>query len=268
MVAEEGESASNFNGRIFSVVFPGTEIWTMATATVKRSAKKLIVRKPIRTKAGEKRAAKKDLAASYNEYKEFEGHQYTGMQVGRSHTWHYDKGEWKETKITPDLWELSYAVTKRRKGRAPEGSGVPVGTGYHWYIMAHQNVTKLNANDYTTSMTGLKYKLAHKRASKDTWSTTTKTQRKHLVEFLKQMITELEQEPIQLQFDHKGQKMKGEALPLTSSCDEGVCNEYDVHLNDDYLGVIHNSKGGWKMKYVKDQKLVDAIGQEIQAHSK
>jgi hypothetical protein len=98
----------------------------------------------------------------------FDGKQYTGMQVGRGHYWNYDKGQWKETKITPDLWEISYAVTKRRKGKAPKGSGVPVGTGYHWYILAHQNVFKLNANDYTTAMTGLKYKLAHKRAAKKT----------------------------------------------------------------------------------------------------
>ena len=29
---------------------------------------------------------------------------------------------------------------------------MPVGTEYHWYILAHQNVEKLNANDYTTSL--------------------------------------------------------------------------------------------------------------------
>jgi hypothetical protein len=45
------------------------------------------------------------------------------MKIGRSHTWRYDRGEWKETKITPDLWQIGYAVTKRRAGRAPEGSG-------------------------------------------------------------------------------------------------------------------------------------------------
>lgn len=44
------------------------------------------------------------------------------------------------SKITPDLWTISYAVTKRRAGRAPKGSGVPVGTEYHWYIVAHQHV--------------------------------------------------------------------------------------------------------------------------------
>jgi hypothetical protein len=28
---------------------------------------------------------KKDISKSYNEYKQFEGKQYTGMKVGRSH---------------------------------------------------------------------------------------------------------------------------------------------------------------------------------------
>src|SRR3954463_3260093 len=67
-----------------------------------------------------KKEAKKDLSKTYNEFKEFEGTQYSGMRVGRSHKWYYDKGEWKETKITPDLWEISYAVTKRRAGKAPD----------------------------------------------------------------------------------------------------------------------------------------------------
>ena len=86
------------------------------------------------------------------------------MKVGRGHTWNYDAGQWKETKVTPDEWTFTYAVTKRRKGRAPEGSGVPVGTEYHWYILAHQVVKKLDANDYSTSLEGTKYKLAHRRA--------------------------------------------------------------------------------------------------------
>src|SRR5919201_5741221 len=99
----------------------------------------------------------KDIAASYNEFKEFEGRRYTGMKIGRSHKWYYDQGEWKEKKVTPDKWQFTYAVTKRRKGKAPEGSGVPVGTEYHWYILAHQFVKKLNANDYSTEMTAMKF---------------------------------------------------------------------------------------------------------------
>src|ERR1043165_8621514 len=98
---------------------------------------------------------KSSLAVSYNDFKEFEGQRYTGMKIGRSHKWYYDQGVWKETKITPDLWQIGYAVTKRRAGRAPEGSGVPVGTAYHWYVVAHQNVCKIDANDYTTSLAAL-----------------------------------------------------------------------------------------------------------------
>jgi hypothetical protein len=143
----------------------------------------------------QQKEADKDLSKTYNQFKEFEGHKYTGMKIGRSHKWYYDKGEWKETKVTPDLWTISYAVTKRRAGHAPEGSGVPVGTEYHWYILAHQHVRKLNANDYTTALTGLKYKLAHKRADKDKWNISEKAQRKHLIKMLKDMIVQLENAP-------------------------------------------------------------------------
>jgi hypothetical protein len=138
---------------------------------------------------------KKDIAATYNEFKEFEGQQYTGMKVGRSHKWYYDKGIWKETKMTPELWQIDYGVVKRRAGKAPEGSGVPVGTEYHWYILAHQNVRKLDANSYTTTLTGLKYKLAHKRADNDKWSVSDKTQRKKLVKILQDLIKQLEKDP-------------------------------------------------------------------------
>jgi hypothetical protein len=142
--------------------------------------------------------ADKDLSKTYNEFKNFEGHVYTGMKIGRSHKWFYDQGEWKETKVTPDLWTISYAVTKRRAGKAPEGSGVPVGTEYHWYILAHQNVRKLDANSYTTTLTGLKYKLAHKRADKDKWNISEKAQRKRLIKILKDLIVQLENAPANL----------------------------------------------------------------------
>jgi hypothetical protein len=142
-----------------------------------------------------KKPGKSGPSVSYDQFKEYEGKKYTGMKIGRSHKWYYDQGEWKEKKVTPDLWQISYAVTKRRAGRAPEGSGVPVGTEYHWYILAHQNVTKLNANDYTTSMTGLKFKIAHKRADSGKWSATEKTQRKRMIRFLQEVIAELEQGP-------------------------------------------------------------------------
>jgi hypothetical protein len=177
----------------------------MATTKTKTAAKKKAAKKespavkrtrPTLTKkeAAKKKAPGKDIAATYNRFKEFEGKQYTGMKIGRSHKWYYDKGEWKEKKLTPDEWQIEYAVTKRRAGRAPEGSGVPVGTEYNWYILAHQNVRKLNANDYSTSMTGIKYKLAHKRADKTTWSASDKAQRKRLIKIFQKMINQLEEE--------------------------------------------------------------------------
>ena len=149
------------------------------------------------TRSSTKRSAKEaksDPAVSYNEFKEYEGQRYTGMKIGRSHKWYYDPGEWKETKITPDLWQVKYAVTKRRAGRAPEGSGVPVGTEYHWYVLAHQNVAKQTANDYTTSLTGLKFKIAHKRADSGKWSATPRTQRKRMIMFLRNVLADLEKQ--------------------------------------------------------------------------
>jgi hypothetical protein len=93
------------------------------------------------------------------------------MRVGRGHKWNYDPGVWTEKKVTPDQKkvtpdqsEIHYAVTKRRVGKAPEDPASPWGrdiTGTSWLI---RTCIKLNANEYTTSMTGMKFKLAHRRA--------------------------------------------------------------------------------------------------------
>jgi hypothetical protein len=135
--------------------------------------------------------------ASYDQFKEFRGKRYTGMAVGRSHTWKYDAGNWKERKVTPDRWEFRYSVVKRRAGRAPEGSGAPVGTAYHWYIVADQTVTKLDANSYMTEMVGHKLKVAHRRADKSSWSASERTKRKALVKLLRELADDLERQPIE-----------------------------------------------------------------------
>lgn len=140
----------------------------------------------------ETKALKKDVSESYNHYKVFEGQQYTGMKIGGGHKWYYDQGIWRDKKITPDEWEIEYAVTKRRAGKAPEGSGAKVGTQYHWYIIAHQLVTKLDANDYSTSMSGLKFKLAHKRADSDKWSASEKAQRRKAIKVLQKLLKQLQ----------------------------------------------------------------------------
>ncbi|HYC62646.1 MAG TPA: hypothetical protein VEK79_24055 [Thermoanaerobaculia bacterium] len=157
---------------------------------------------------------KSEVSVSYDEFKQYEGQKYTGMKVGRSHKWYYDQGEWKEKKVTPDLWQFSYAVTKRRAGRAPEGSGVPVDTEYHWYIVGHQNVRKLNANDYTTSMTGMKFKIAYKKAGTDKWSATPKAQRRRMIKFLNDIIDDLEkQETEELEVKAKSPAKKSSRKP-------------------------------------------------------
>jgi hypothetical protein len=145
-----------------------------------------------------KDGTKGDIAATYNAFKLYQGRQYTGMAVGRRHKWHYDAGTWIDKKITPDKWLINFEVTKRRAGKAPEGSGVPVGTEYHWYILAHQMVKKLDANSYSTVMNGIKLKLAHKRSSTNKWNISDATQRNHLVKMLKAYIQELEE----MEIDH------------------------------------------------------------------
>lgn len=136
----------------------------------------------------------------YNMLKEFEGSRYSGMKVGASHKWYYDQGAWRERKVTPEEWDVYYETVKRRAGKAPEGSGAPVGTEYNWLIVAHQRVDKLDANSYMTCLDGKKFKVAHKRASKDKWSITEKSQRKKVIRFLQKVIDDLiaadENEPV------------------------------------------------------------------------
>ncbi|KAK9366390.1 hypothetical protein V1509DRAFT_290867 [Lipomyces kononenkoae] len=119
---------------------------------------------------GEGEPGKHRFAGGYDELKSFKGQYYAGMAIGGSHTWNYDQGLWKETKVEPDLWKIDFQTTKRRDRKAPQGSGAPVGTEYHWLIVAHQYVRKEDANTYSTHMTGSKYKLAHKNVASEKWS--------------------------------------------------------------------------------------------------
>ena len=216
----------------------------------------------IRKKVRRKRTPTK-VGASYETIKNYKGKQYVGMQIGRSHKWYYDKGEWKDKKITPDLWEIRYAVTKRRAGKAPKGSGAPVGTGYHWYILAHQEVIKLNADDYTTVLSGLKYKIAHKRAAKGSWSASVPTQRKTLLKFLKVMVAQLEKEPVPIKFTYKDVEYKGEGIPVPGACSNGVCYDLDINLNGRHVGMLHRLKNSWKIEGVENDKFVNAIGDVV-----
>jgi hypothetical protein len=66
--------------------------------------------------------------------------------------------------------------------------------GIFWRI---KNVRKLDANTYSTAMRGYKYKLAHKRAGKDSWSTSYQGQRKRLIKLYQNIIHQLEFEEVE-----------------------------------------------------------------------
>jgi hypothetical protein len=83
-------------------------------------------------------------------------------------------------------------------------------------------------------------------------------QRKHLVAFIKEMIEQLEKEPIPLEFECEG-------IPVPDTFEEDVCYQHDVELNGEALGIIRCVKSGWKMDKV-EPKLVEAIGEEILAY--
>jgi hypothetical protein len=106
--------------------------------------------------------------------------------------------------------------------------------------------------------------VAHKRASSDKWSATTGTQRKHMIKYLKEMIDQLESEPVVIEFEYNGKKFKGEGTPVKESCHDGVCFSLEISLNGEHVGIINRLKSSWKMNEVKDQKFIDAIGQVIQ----
>ncbi|HEY7588847.1 MAG TPA: hypothetical protein VIB49_08925 [Thermoplasmata archaeon] len=107
---------------------------------------------------------------AYDDLKEFEGEEYTGMPVGGEHTWIYPNGLWREQKVGPDRWEFTFTSIKERERSAPPGSGCPANTQYHWYLLAHQRARKIDADTYHTFMSGIKWKLAHKRPYWRKWS--------------------------------------------------------------------------------------------------
>lgn len=107
---------------------------------------------------------------AYDELKEFEGAEYSGMPVGGQHSWRYTDARWRERKVAPDAWEFTLTSVKRRDRPAPPGSGAALFTEYHWYLLAHQWARKIDADSYTTFMSGVKYKVAHRRPHWRAWS--------------------------------------------------------------------------------------------------
>ncbi|MFX1418130.1 MAG: hypothetical protein ACFE9N_04325 [Promethearchaeota archaeon] len=106
----------------------------------------------------------------YNALKKYNNKLYTGMRVGDSHQWNYMDGKWYETKKEPDKWTFNFESLKTRTNPAPINTGASINTKFHWYIIADQIATKIDQNSYTTSMTGIKFKIGHKRPYWKTFS--------------------------------------------------------------------------------------------------
>lgn len=72
-------------------------------------------------------------------------------------------------------------------------------------------------------------------------------------------------EDVPLEFEHRGVKYYGMALPLASGCRESDhCYEMDVTLNSEHLGSIYCDRNGrCTMKNIADKELVDKIGEQI-----
>jgi hypothetical protein len=141
--------------------------------------------------------APNDDAVAYDDIKQFNGRTYTGMSVGGRHVWEYPNGLWDERKSAPDRWDFTFSSIKRRMRSAPEGSGVPPGSQYHWYILAHQRVRKLDSDAYETFMEGVKYKVAHKRPHWRAWSSEypgNRTEREVLIAILEEQLARLKEE--------------------------------------------------------------------------
>ena len=107
---------------------------------------------------------------NYDKLKNYNGQIYTGMKIGGTHKWHYNHGQWFETKIAPNQWNFNFQSTKTRFHSAPVNSGAKLNTKYHWYIIADQIASKLDSNSYMTNMKGIKFKIGHKRPKWRTFS--------------------------------------------------------------------------------------------------
>lgn len=136
----------------------------------------------------------------YDDIKVHEGKVYSGMAVGTGHLWDYLNAVWEEQKVRADEWRLKFTATKQRHVEAPERSGVPVGSMYHWYICADQVVKKISANEYTTEMTGAKWKIGHKRPYWHGFSYTYPEQlsyRQRVIEVLRETLQRLEMQELE-----------------------------------------------------------------------
>lgn len=139
----------------------------------------------------------------YNTLKSYNNKVYTGMKIGGTHQWNYNDGKWVETKISPDEWNIRFNSVKTRMNLAPTNTGASIGTKFHWYIIADQIATKLNANSYSTVMNGVKFKVGHKRPHWRTFSYNYPEQisyKERIISLLENYIEKLKDNKIEVDF--------------------------------------------------------------------
>lgn len=133
---------------------------------------------------------------AYADEKSYGSAKYHGMKVGGLHQWTYPDGQWTERKVAPDRWEVTFSSLKRRNRKAPANSGAGVGSGYHWLIVAHQWVDKLDANTYATQMEGTKHLVAFRKPDWPVWNTQFRNSKRHAkqkaIAALQDMIARIE----------------------------------------------------------------------------
>ncbi len=161
---------------------------------------------------------------AFDNMKIYNGQKYSGMPVGLSHHWNYPNGEWEETKVAPDLWKIKFTSLKSRKTPAPEGSGVPLKTSYHWYIMADQQVTKATKDDYQTTMEGLKFKIGHKRPYWKKFSYGYEGQPTYRQRLIKILQSTLQQLILEEAYDNPSSPALGLTQPFSSPLNVSLAN--------------------------------------------
>lgn len=135
---------------------------------------------------------------AYGEEKESGGLRYRGMRVGGVHRWTYPDGKWTERKVTPQRWDVAFTSRKVRRNKAPDNSGAEVGSGYHWLVVAHQWVGKMDDNTYATHLEGTKHLLAFRKAGWQGWTTQQRghtSARLRAIMALEELVAELRDRP-------------------------------------------------------------------------
>ncbi|HUW91327.1 MAG TPA: hypothetical protein VMV43_12520 [Candidatus Nanopelagicaceae bacterium] len=143
-----------------------------------------------------------DKIKFYDKLKDYNSQIYTGMKIGGSHKWHYNNSTWFETKVAPSQWTFNFQSTKTRFHSAPINSGAKLNTKYHWYIIADQIASKLNANSYITNMKGIKFKIGHKRPNWKMFSYQYPEQesyKEHVIKILESTLVRLRNERMGLE---------------------------------------------------------------------